>query len=72
VLSCNVIQWWCALVSGAAGEVEFHAKVTSSEITHLRAETEFWEGEASWNIFQQIFLGREAELASNPSRFVFF
>jgi len=27
-------------------------KVTSSEMTHLRAETEFWEGEASCNIFQ--------------------
>jgi len=28
------------------------SKVTSSEITHLRAGTEFWEGETSWNIFQ--------------------
>jgi len=29
------------------GCMQGDTKVTSSEMTHLRAETEFWEGEAS-------------------------
>jgi len=31
-------------------------KVTGPEIIHVKVETEFWEGDASWNIFSKFFL----------------
>jgi len=43
-------------------------KVTGPEITHVRAETEFWEDKASPYIFHKIFLERKVELTSFEHR----